>query len=154
MQSPSAEELYRRAAARCARQEQCRGDLVRKFCEKGLAHAEAEALADRLEDEGFIDDARYARAFVHDKSLYDHWGRIKIRQALRQKGVGAAETESALATIDEEEYRRSLQKAVQQKARTLPLGDDDYTRRQKLARFAASRGFEPALIFSLLDLEE
>ena len=85
----SPEKLYKRAASRCAQREYCRSEWARKFIEGGLTHAEAEALLNRLEAEGYIDEARYARAFVHDKTLYDRWGRFKTRQALALKGVKA-----------------------------------------------------------------
>ncbi len=147
------DEAYRRAAARCARQEHCRGEMLRKFAEQGLSPRDAASVADKLEAEGYICDARYAKAFVHDKFLYDRWGKIKIRQSLRLKGVDENNISDALESIGDEEYLEALRAALQQKERSLKA-ENDYQRRQKLARFAASRGFEPSLIFRLLDLED
>ena len=66
------------ATSRCAQRECCRQDIKKKWMEGGLDDATCERLLDRLEDEGFIDEARYARAYVHDKLEYDHWGRLKM----------------------------------------------------------------------------
>lgn len=150
---PSPEETYAWAAARCARQEQCRADLAHKLYERGLGRADAEALLDRLEGEGYIDDARYARAFVHDKTAYDRWGKLKVWQALRLKRISDAAISEAWEQVDEEAYRQGLESLLRQKGRTVKAADP-YLLRQKLARFAIGRGFEPSLVARFLDLGE
>lgn len=150
---PTPEEAYARAAARCALKEYCRADWQRKLREAGVGEADAEAVVARLEREGFVDEGRYACAFVHDKWMYDRWGRVKIRAALRQKGLSAADVDTALAQIDEEAYADGLRALLAAKQRTVKA-DSDYARRQKLARFAAGRGFEPGLVMRMLDLQE
>ena len=143
------------ATARCAQRECCRYDLERKLRETPLSPADVEAVLDALEDEHFIDAGRYARAFAHDKLEYDGWGRLKISQALRQKKFSAREVEMALAeVIEEAHYLEILQRVLASKIRTLSFDADDRREvlkaTQKLVRFAASRGFEPHLIFDTL----
>lgn len=144
---------FSRAAARCARREYCRADWRRKFIEGGLTVAEAEETLRRLEAEGYIDEGRYARAFVHDKAAYDRWGRVKIVNALRLKGIEASDIDEALSGLPAEAYRQTLVDLLHQKARSLSA-TDPYERRQKLVRFAASRGFEADLVFSVIDTIE
>lgn len=144
------------AASRCALRECCRYDIRKKWTEGGLDADACERLLDRLEDEGFIDEDRYARAFVHDKLEYDHWGRIKMTQALRLKGIGRSTIDRALAeAIDDARYREVLRQCLAQKLRTLSFDpanrEETYKSVQKLVRFAASRGFEPELIFEETD---
>ena len=146
-------EAYLRVSARCVQREYCRADWNRKLQEAGLTAQQTEKVLDRLEDEKFIDEERYSRSFVHDKLLYDRWGRIKIAYALRQKAIPSALITAALETIEEEEYLQILKEVLRQKARSIKA-DSDYEHKQKLARFAASRGFEPGLVFKMLDLEE
>lgn len=143
------------ATARCAQRECCRYDLERKLRETPLSPADVEAVLDALEDEHFIDAGRYARAFAHDKLEYDGWGRLKISQALRQKKFSAREVETALAeVIEEAHYLEILRRVLASKIRTLSFDADDRREAlkatQKLVRFAASRGFEPHLIFDTL----
>lgn len=143
------------ATTRCAQRECCRYDLERKLRETPLSPADVEAVLDALEDEHFIDAGRYARAFAHDKLEYDGWGRLKISQALRQKKFSAREVETALAeVIEEAHYLEILQRVLASKIRTLSFDADDRREvlkaTQKLVRFAASRGFEPHLIFDTL----
>ena len=143
------------ATTRCAQRECCRYDLERNLRETPLSPADVEAVLDALEDEHFIDAGRYARAFAHDKLEYDGWGRLKISQALRQKKFSAREVETALAeVIEEAHYLEILQRVLASKIRTLSFDADDRREAlkatQKLVRFAASRGFEPHLIFDTL----
>ena len=143
------------ATARCAQRECCRYDLERKLRETPLSPADVEAVLDVLEDEHFIDAGRYARAFAHDKLEYDGWGRLKISQALLLKKFSAHEVETALAeVIEEAHYLEILQRVLASKIRTLSFDADDRREAlkatQKLVRFAASRGFEPHLIFDTL----
>lgn len=144
------------ATTRCAQRECCRQEIKKKWAEGGLDDSACERLLDRLEDEGFIDEARYARAYVHDKLEYDHWGRIKMAQGLRLKGISRRDVDEAMReVIDEAHYRDILRHCLQQKASTLDFDsnnrEESYKALQKLVRFAASRGFEAELIFQETD---
>ena len=141
------------ATTRCAQSEQCSYDISQKLIKRGLSPGQANALAKRLEAEGYINEQRYARAFTHDKLLYDRWGRQKISAALRAKHLSANPIAMALAEIDPTEYEATLASLLKSKAPHIEA-ENDYLRRQKLARFAAGRGFELPLVFKLLDLEE
>ena len=80
-------DYYAWAARRCAQKEYSRAEMLAKLMEKGAAAAEARDCVDRLAAERYLDDARFAKAFVSDKVRFDHWGRVKIRYALHLKGV-------------------------------------------------------------------
>lgn len=139
-------------AALCARREYCCADIAEKLRKKGAAPEEAEALTDRLIDEGYIDEGRYARAFVHDKTLYNGWGRVKTAQQLRAKGICNAYINEAMTCITEEQYAEVFQKVLRSKQRSIK-GETTYKVRQKLARSLIARGFEPSYVFDNLDME-
>ena len=149
----TAEEAYRKAAACCAASEQCAADIRKRMERWGLDAACQQTVVARLEKEKFIDETRYARCFVRDKFRYNGWGRVKMVQALRLKGISPSCIEKAMDEIEEEEYSRTLQKLLQSKARTLK-GGTDYERNGKLVRFGLSRGFEMPLIMRMLHVEE
>lgn len=141
MKTYSPDEAYARLAAACARREQAPRDVLLKLERMGLAPAEAGGILRRLEAEGFVDEHRYARAFVHDKTLYDHWGRLKTRHALTQHGISQAAASEALAGIDNEAYAEGLRALLAAKERSL-RESDARLRRLKLMRYAAGRGYE------------
>ena len=146
-------DFYVWATSRCAVKEYCCSEIATKLSQKGATPDEIDELLERLIREKYIDDARYAQAFVSDKFRFDHWGRIKINHALRQKGVADSLIREALESIDEEEYRSLLADFIQSKRRTTK-GDTPYAINQKIARSAISRGFEPYLVFDSLQMEE
>ncbi len=84
-----------------------------------------------LEQEGFVDDERYARAYVRGKFRINGWGRLKIRNGLRAKLIDSSLIETAIKEeINEEEYMELLKKILSSKGLQTVL----------------SRGFEPSLI--------
>lgn len=145
------EKAYAQAAARCSVRECCRADWRQKWKHAGLSDGDIEKVLIRLENEGFIDENRYARAFVHDKLNYDHWGRVKIFTSLLFKGLSHSDISEALDIVDEEAYVEILQTVLATKERTLK-GVEGYEKKQKLARFAVGRGFEASLVFGVLDM--
>ena len=83
--SMSYDDVLAKCAALCAKAEHSRVEMIGRMCRWGVSRELAQMVADRLEDGGFIDARRFAEAFVHDKSKFDFWGRIKIRYYLRMK---------------------------------------------------------------------
>ena len=146
------EALYRTMTALCARREYCCADIAEKLRKKGASSKDAEGLIDRLIEEGYIDEGRYARAFVHDKILYNGWGRVKVAQHLRAKGVCPAYIQEAMPCITEEQYAEAFQKVFRSKQRSIK-GETDYEVRQKLARSLIARGFEPSYVFENMNLD-
>lgn len=147
------EKAYAQAAARCSVRECCRADWQQKWRRAGLSDEDTEKVLMQLEKEGFIDENRYARAFVHDKLNYEHWGRVKISTTLLFKGLSRSDISEALDTIDEEAYEQILKDVLTAKERTLK-GVGGYEKKQKLARFAIGRGFEASLVFRWLNIPE
>lgn len=145
-------QYYQWATNRCAQKEYCRSEIAKKLLAKGATPDEVDDTLGRLEAESYIDEARYARAFVNDKFRFDHWGRIKIRYALRQKGVSDFDTDDALALIDNDDYRQALTDFIASRRRTTK-GDTPYAVNQKIARAAITRGFEPQMVFDALSVE-
>ena len=143
------EQAYLRATADCARAEHCRHDLMQRMLRGGLSREDCEDVLDRLEDEGYVCSQRYAQAYAHDKLRYERWGRQKIRQGLAAKRIAEADIRAALDGLDEEEYRTILGEVVRRKL-AATTAETDFQRTQKVARYAISRGFEPALVFPLV----
>ena len=142
-------EALHRAAALCSSAEHCTADIREKLARWGVTEADSRTIIDRLVQERFIDEQRYAVAFVKDKFRFSGWGRIKMRYALQQKRIDGSDIDHALATLDEEQYNDRLLELLQAKSRSI-RNDDPEARRAKLFRFATSRGFESALIFNAL----
>lgn len=152
MKEINPEEEYRKISYGCSLRETCRKDVQTKLERRGADAKTIEDILTRLEKDGFIDENRYACAFVHDKYLFDKWGRLKIRNSLRLKGISQGDINDALQQINEEIYLDNLKSIIENKRRTTKA-DTSFALSQKLLRFATSRGYEPRLVFPFLELE-
>ena len=137
----------------CARAEKSSSDALRLMSGRGLSEADREKVLRKLVDERFIDDSRYAEAFVRDKMRYSKWGPRKIEQALWQKRIDDDTIGEALDAIDPDEYTAILKPILQQKRRTT-TAKSPYELQQKLVRYALGRGFTFEQIRRCLDLGE
>ena len=90
--------------------------------------------------ERYIDDSRYAEAFVREKSNLSAWGEYKIRATLRRKGVSNQIISEALSQLNPEQNKCRLLQRLQRKARTIKY-DTLYQLKTKLIRHGASLGF-------------
>ena len=133
----------------CARAERCEHELREKMRAWLIDSRDIEAIINSLTTRRFLDDSRFARAFVRDKYRFARWGRRKIAMALKQKRIDSDTIDEALEEINQEEYTAVLRTLLKAKAAHMdrPLSYDD---RVKLFRFAVARGFETQLISSML----
>lgn len=129
----SLQELTSRAETYCARAEHCASEVRTKILAWGGTPAQANTVIDRLYEQGYLDDARYCRAYTHDKLLYQHWGKVKIRAMLQARQLPSNVIQSALQNIDETEYNRILLTVLSTK-KNAP--------REAQIRFLLQRGFE------------
>lgn len=138
------EGMLVRMAGLCAAAEQCAADICAKILKKGFSAEQADRMLSYLTAHGYIDDSRYAKAFASDKIRFSGWGRMKIRMALKAKGIADGVVSEALANISGEDYTEALENALAAKASGLEL--TDVRDRQRLYRHLASRGFESSVI--------
>lgn len=124
----------------CAKSEHCSADVYRKALKalEGDAEVAAATVASLVAD-GYVDDLRYATAFARDKAALTGWGPVKIRFALRGKGLSEETVSAALAALEPERAEEKLRRLVEAKARTL---EGDPQRRLKLLKFALGRGYD------------
>ena len=124
----------------CSRREYCRQDIMNKVLAALDGDAdEAGRVMDRLVEEKYIDDLRYASAYARDKSSIAGWGATKIRYMLASKGIDRETIAAALQEVDEGKASDRLEKLLAGKVRSLK---DDPQRRMKLLRFALGRGYQ------------
>lgn len=147
------QEAYLTLAALCARSEHCQWEMLEKMRRWELDAETQARVMSRLVKERYVDDERYARAFVKDKVRYNKWGRRKVEQALWQKRIDDDIRERVLDEVDEEEYLNVLRPLLKQKRKSTKA-ENDYELNQKLVRFALGRGFTYDIIRQCIDVDE
>lgn len=134
--------------AYCSRSEHCVFDVMEKLSAAAVSEDDANEIVQELIRLGYIDELRYARAFVNDKFRFNKWGKIKIAHVLRQKKVALNVIQDALDTIDDEAYNQVLMQLIESKKKTTKATATQ--QRAAVMRFALSRGFEYETIMRLL----
>ena len=129
-----------RLGALCARAEYCLQDMRRKMDAWELPAGADERIIQCLVKDGYVNENRYAHAFVRSKFRFNRWGRDKIVRMLQQKGINQEDIDDALTELNEEELDDTLLELLTAKSRHLNY-KNDYDRYVKLLRFAVSRGF-------------
>ena len=133
----------------CSRREYCTSDILKKVSEAldGNREAASKVLADLVADR-YVDDLRYATAYVRDKATISGWGATKIRYMLSGKGIERDVIAKALEEIDEGKAGLRLEKLLENKWRTLK---DDPQAKLKMLRFGLGRGYQYDDVSSALE---
>ena len=138
------QQAMNRAAALCARSEQAPSDIREKLLKWGVSVPDASRVLQDLIKQGFLDEERYARAYVKDKFAFNSWGKIKIAHQLKLKGIATETINGAMATIDDDSYRQRLVELLRTKWASVK-NREPRAAWVAMMRFAASRGFEASL---------
>jgi len=133
----------------CAYQERSQKEIRTKLLEWGIRGDELEEIISALIVNNFLSEERFAYAYVSGKFNIKKWGRLKIKQGLKLKGVPDKLLNKALYSLNDDEYEATLLQLAQKKANVL-TEKEPTKRNMKLIAFLQSRGFEKDLIFTVL----
>lgn len=147
------QEAYLQLATLCAQAEHCEQEMRDKMKRWEIDETAQNRIIDRLVKERYIDNERYARAFVKDKIRYNKWGRRKVQQALWMKRIDNDIQQRVLDEIDDKEYLDVLRPLLKQKRKSTKAANN-YELNQKLVRFALGRGFTFDIIRQCLEVDE
>ena len=133
----------------CAYQERSHNEVRTKLYGYGLYSSEVDEIISSLITEGFLNEERYAKTFAGGKFRIKKWGRLKIINALEGNGISKTCIKSGINEIDQRDYLNTLLEILQKKINSL-TDQDIFVKRDKIARYAIQRGFEPELVWALL----
>ena len=145
----SPDQVLDKMAKYCAYQERCVKDVRDKLKAFEISEEEKAKIIDYLLDNRFVNDERYAKAFVRGKVNQSGWGVNKIRFHLIQKGIDKNIIDEALGQTDEEAYRQRLIEILETKSKTVKAAND-FEKKRKLAAYAMQKGFEGSLVWEVL----
>ncbi len=142
-------DVLDKMAKYCAYQERCVKDVTDKLKTFDISQNEKENILNYLIDNRFVNDKRFAYAFVRGKINQSGWGVNKIRFHLMQKGIDKEFIDEALGQTDEEVYRQRLIDILKVKSKTIKAAND-FEKKRKLAAYAMQKGFEGVLVWEVL----
>jgi len=130
----------------CAYRERTHQEAKSKAIDVGLRCEEADELVAELISENFINEERFAKVYTRDKFYLNRWGRNKIIQGLKQKGISSYCMDVGLKEIEEEDYLDTLHSLVRKKA-SLVKETDMYLKKRKIISYMIGRGYESELVW-------
>ncbi len=125
----------------CSQKEICVFDVNEKLKNANLISDEKEEIIKILCQLGFIDEKRYAKAFVHDKLYFNKWGRLKIKYALKQKKIDEEIINKTIYEINDEDYLQNFINVAKIKLKSLKK-EDELKQMQKLIQYLMQKGIE------------
>jgi regulatory protein len=133
----------------CAYQERCHQEVKNKLFEFGLYSDQVNEVISELITSGFLNEERFARAFVGGKFRMKKWGRIKIVNELESKGVSANCIRLGLKEINENDYQKTLSEILLKKSEEL-AEENLFAKRNKISKYAIQKGYEPELVWKTI----
>ena len=134
----------------CAYQERCMQEVENKLRDWGFYGEQSDNLIADLIVNNYLNEERFASAYVSGKVRIKKWGKIKIKLNLKQKQISEYSTKKAFKEIDEDEYLANLNHLANKKLEQVK-GKNEWDKKAKLQRYLISKGYENQLIYDVLN---
>ncbi len=146
----SKEEALHKLQRYCAYQDRCHQEVRTKLLELGIYGDDLEEIISDLIQENFLNEERFARSFARGKFRIKKWGRNRILQELKKRNISGYCLRMAMTEIEEGEYLKTLKEVLKKKDGLLKE-QNSFKRKNKLAQYGISRGFENNLIWEAVN---
>lgn len=149
MRTDKMKDAKTKAGNYCAYQERTQQEVRDKLYNLGLYSDEVEEVLTELITENFVNEERYAKTFTSGKFRMKQWGRRKIIFELKKKNISTYCIDMALKEITDEDYEATIMRLIQKKIGTEEAGD--YLVKNKTAKYLIGKGYEPDIVWSLIN---
>ena len=144
------EQAIQKLRQYCAYQERSHSEEKQKLWELGVWKSEHDEIISSLIEDDYLNEERFAKAFVGGKFRMKDWGRKKIYYGLKEKGVSDYLIKRAMKEIDDEAYRKTLADLAKKKFESLK--EDQYlVRKKKTMDYLLQKGYEPELVSGVVN---
>ncbi len=139
------QEIKEKLVNFCVYQDRCHSEVEQKMNEFVLIPEAKEEILLYLMKENYLNEERFAKSFTRGKFYIKKWGKNKIKQQLRLKGISDKLIAISFSEIDDLDYQLTIRELIE---KLLPTynGLKDYQRKQKLIKFLMSKGYEFEMI--------
>ncbi len=133
----------------CSRQERSYREVTQKLETLNATYESILLIAKALQEQNFQNDLRFAQAFSGGKFRIKHWGKMKIRKALQEKGISPENIALGLKEIDLDDYYKTAEKLIEKK-RALLQDEKPLEREAKIYKYMNTKGYESSLVREIL----
>ncbi len=142
----SVEEAKSKLEHYCSYQERCHKEVNDKLRTMKMIPEAIDLIIVHLMDQNFLNEERFAKAFVRGKFRIKKWGKYRITLELKRKGITKNLITSALKEISDADYLQTFHALAEKKAATITESHPQ-KRKKKLADYLLYRGWESHLVY-------
>lgn len=130
----------------CSYQERCHKEVQQKLLTMRMIPEAIDVIIVHLLQHNFLNEERFAKAFVRGKFRIKKWGRYRITQELKQKDISKHLIVLALKEIEDFEYLETFNELAEHKLRSIRESNAQ-KKKKKLADYLLYRGWESHLVY-------
>jgi regulatory protein len=133
----------------CAYQERCHEEVRTKLLSLKIYGNELEEVINKLIEDDFLNEERFAKAYAGGKFRMKKWGRLKIQNELKQRKISDYCIKKGMAEIEEDDYLKTLKQLATASLKKYK-STNAFETKSKAARYLISRGYEGDLVWGVL----
>lgn len=134
-------EIKQKLVNYCVYQDRCHQEVEQKMWDYLLIPEAKEEILLYLMRENYLNEERFTRSYIRGKFYMKAWGRNKIRNHLKFKGVPEKLINSCFDEIDDDDYQKTLAKLFHNYYEKIK-GLQVYQKNAKTIKYLLGRGFE------------
>ena len=140
------EEAKKKLEHYCAYQERCHKEVTQKLMQMQMIPEARDYIIVHLLEHNFLNEERYAKAFVSGKFNIKKWGKQRLKLELKRKDISNYNIDSALKIIDEVDYYRTFNQLAEKKLASIKE-PHKFKKKKKLIDYLLYRGWETHLVY-------
>ncbi len=143
------EQALQKLKQYCAYQERSHSEVQQKLWDLGVWRTEHDGIIAALIEEDYLNEERFAKAFVGGKFRMKDWGRKKIYYALKEKKVSEYIIKQAMKEIPDEAYDKVVQALAEKKYASLKA-EQYLVRKKKTMDYLLQKGYESTVVTAVV----
>tara|TARA_B100000475_G_scaffold92462_1_gene66942 strand:+ start:60 stop:524 length:465 start_codon:yes stop_codon:yes gene_type:complete len=133
----------------CSFSERCKSDIIKKLYDWKVNNHQKEIINHLIEN-NYINEKRYALLYSMGKFNSRKWGKIKISNHLKKKGIKEKDINESINEIPETKYLDALSNLIIKKSQEIK-DSDIYNKKSKIARYLFQKGYESNLVWNQIE---
>lgn len=144
------DEAQKKIESYCAYQERCHKEVKAKLKDMRMIPEAIDTIMVHLIQHNFLNEERFAKAFVRGKFRIKKWGKNRLLRELKFRDISKYSIDTALKEIDQEDYETTLDELTQKRIAQVKE-KDKYKKKKKVADYLLYRGWESHLVYEKLN---
>ncbi|WP_138432346.1 regulatory protein RecX [Winogradskyella algicola] len=144
------DEAQKKLENYCAYQERCHKEVRAKLEDMKMIPQAIDKIIVHLIDHNFLNEERFAKAFVRGKFRIKKWGKNRLVRELKFRDISKYAIDVGLREIDEKDYFETLDELTQKRIAQVKE-KNSYKKKKKVADYLLYRGWESHLVYQKLN---